>query len=365
MFDWQSTKWGSVATLVYGKALTGYDRESDSGPVRVYGTNGPIGWHVDAMHPGGRVIIGRKGAYRGVHFAAGPFWVIDTAYYLDHDGEIDARWAYYSLTNTDINGLGSGSAIPSTAREDFYALTVSVPRLDEQRAISEVLGALDDKIAANANLVTAAEALMRSIAASTSELTTVSQIAKQITKQLKPESFVDDVAHFSLPAFDEGSPELTAGSSIMSNKFAFEQPAVLMSKLNPRIPRLWNIPVRPDQMALASTEFVVLAPQGVGVSTLWSVLAQRDVWTRLKGKVAGTSGSHQRVKPAEIMSLTVRDPRSLPHVRQHSLETLGLRCHASREGSRRLAAVRDALLPGLMSGRIRVKDAERVVGEAV
>ncbi|EWT04153.1 type I restriction-modification system specificity determinant, partial [Intrasporangium chromatireducens Q5-1] len=37
----------------------------------------------------------------------------------------------------------------------------------------------------------------------------------------------------------------------------------------------------------------------------------------------------------------------------------------AEQESLQLAELRDALLPGLMSGTIRVKDAERVVGEAV
>ncbi|HET7398148.1 MAG TPA: restriction endonuclease subunit S, partial [Intrasporangium sp.] len=41
------------------------------------------------------------------------------------------------------------------------------------------------------------------------------------------------------------------------------------------------------------------------------------------------------------------------------------RVHAARVESRTLAATRDALLPELMSGRIRVKDAERVVEDVV
>ena len=31
----------------------------------------------------GEVIVGRKGAYRGIHFSAKAPWVIDTAFYLN------------------------------------------------------------------------------------------------------------------------------------------------------------------------------------------------------------------------------------------------------------------------------------------
>ncbi len=63
--EWRERRWGDLATLEYGRALRGH--EANTGQFRVFGTNGPIGWHDEALcsHPG--VIIGRKGAYRGVH----------------------------------------------------------------------------------------------------------------------------------------------------------------------------------------------------------------------------------------------------------------------------------------------------------
>jgi len=47
---------------------------------------------------------------------------------------MDLRRAYYCLLTYDINGMDSGSAIPSTSREAFYRMPVRVPPLQEQRA---------------------------------------------------------------------------------------------------------------------------------------------------------------------------------------------------------------------------------------
>src|SRR5947208_3289491 len=124
MAEWRETTWGELATLEYGKSLRDY--AEDSGKYRVYGTNGPIGWHDSPLCDRGGVIIGRKGAYRGVHYSPQPFFVIDTAFYLNPKREMDLRWAYYQLLTQDINGMDSGSAIPSTTRADFYALPVRV-----------------------------------------------------------------------------------------------------------------------------------------------------------------------------------------------------------------------------------------------
>jgi len=147
--EWESKRWGDVATLEYGKALRDY-KERTSG-VPVFGTNGRIGYTDKALSNSSGVIVGRKGAYRGIHYSSEPFSVIDTAYYLRPITQdvIDVKWAYYELLTKDINSMDSGSAIPSTSRNDFYALPVSLPSLPEQRAIAATLSALDDKIELN------------------------------------------------------------------------------------------------------------------------------------------------------------------------------------------------------------------------
>jgi type I restriction enzyme S subunit len=134
---WAARAWGALVTLEYGRALRGYDRQDGAYPV--YGTNGRIGTHTEALCPHPGVIIGRKGAYRGVHYCDSPFFAIDTAFYLAPRAAVELRWAYYELLRQDINSMDSGSAIPSTSREDFCSLPVVAPPPDVQRAFVKVL----------------------------------------------------------------------------------------------------------------------------------------------------------------------------------------------------------------------------------
>lgn len=129
---WDPTRWGELVTLEYGKALAASERES--GPYPVYGTNGQIGSCDEPLCKHSGVIIGRKGAYRGVHYSTEPFYVIDTAFYVEPRGQLSLRWAYYELLRQDINGMDSGSAIPSTSRPDFYGLPVVAPGHEVQEA---------------------------------------------------------------------------------------------------------------------------------------------------------------------------------------------------------------------------------------
>jgi type I restriction enzyme S subunit len=144
---WQLKRWGDIATLKYGKSIRNY-RES-SGRHRVFGTNGPIGFHDEALCNSAGIVIGRKGAYRGVHYSSEPFFVIDTAFYLNPKVTLDLKWAYYELLRFDINSMDSGSAIPSTSRDDFYGIPVIVPSSEVQDAFGKIVGRWFEKIFAN------------------------------------------------------------------------------------------------------------------------------------------------------------------------------------------------------------------------
>jgi type I restriction enzyme, S subunit len=144
---WERKRWGDIVTLEYGKSLRDY-RES-TGKYRVFGTNGPIGYHDQALCETAGIVIGRKGAYRGIHYSPEPFFVIDTAFYLKPKEPFDLKWAYYELLRFDINGMDSGSAIPSTSRDDFYGIPLVLPPLKIQQAFGEVLGCWFAKIYAN------------------------------------------------------------------------------------------------------------------------------------------------------------------------------------------------------------------------
>jgi type I restriction enzyme S subunit len=134
---WCATRWGALVTLEYGKSLGGY--AADDGAYPVYGTNGKIGSHSTPLcgHPG--IVIGRKGVYRGVHFCSTPFFVIDTGFYVEPKVPVELRWAYYELLGQDINSMDSGSAIPSTSREDFYSMPVVSPPFEVQKAFVRLL----------------------------------------------------------------------------------------------------------------------------------------------------------------------------------------------------------------------------------
>ena len=159
--DWRQSTWGDEISLEYGKAIRGY--QDAVAPYRVFGSNGPIGWTESALADGPGVILGRKGAYRGVQFSREPFFVIDTAYFVKPKAELDMRWLYYAIIHHKLGEIDDGSPIPSTTRAAVYVRAVDVPPLPEQSAIAATLGALDDKIELNRKMNAKLEAMARAL----------------------------------------------------------------------------------------------------------------------------------------------------------------------------------------------------------
>jgi type I restriction enzyme, S subunit len=269
------------------------------------------------------------------------------------------------LEQESIRRFAHGTTHQTMYYPEAKALHVMIPNRQTQDAVTEVLRALDDKIAANTTSVSVASKL--AVALMTSPATiSLEEIASYSRRSTAITSSPEIIAHFSLPAFDAGqSPVLEPASNLKSSKFLIDQPSVLISKLNPRIPRIWHIPVIGSLQALASTEFMILEPRNISTAVLWATLAHPSVTAALQSRVVGTSGSHQRVKPADVLQIRIADPRTLSPSSLKRVTSLGDLINSYRRECERLAELRDALLPGLMSGRIKVKDAEDRVGEVL
>jgi hypothetical protein len=325
----------------------------------VYGANGAIGYAAEHNASGPLIVLGRVGSYCGsVRYCDSDVWVTDNALVCRAKEPHETRYWYYALQTCRLNEHRAGSGQPLLNQRILRDVPVWAVAARDRQRIAELLGALDDKIAANERVIEVAESVMVATVEAVCDYAPLSSLANRSTVFVNPEEFDDAVAHFSLPAFDDGAkPRLVDAGTVKSCKFLLSRACVLFAKLNPRTPRIWNVVSLPAEMALASSEFVVLRPIDVDTSALWSALRQREVSETLQQKVAGTSGSRQRIQPHDLLEVRVRDVRRLSADAAQTITSLGGLCHARRVESMRLALLRDALLPLLMSGTVRVRDA--------
>lgn len=297
----------------------GYDlptSKRNGGDVPVIGATGVVGWHDDPKVDGPVVTIGRSGVVGGSYWSKTAAWPLNTSMYVKDFKGNNPRFIYYALKTIDFNSYDSGSAQPSLNRNYIAQIQFPCPLREEQDRIAEILGSLDDKIEANNALIDSLEQLVDLQVAqareNSGELVAIADLAVQMKVQTLPSKETSDkVLHYSLPAFDAGRVAVEEpADSILSNKFVVNKPAVLFSKLNPGTPRIWMIEPDADRLNVASTEFVVLEPRpGVDVGSLWAVCRDSRISQILVEYARGTSSSHQRVSPKDILSARVVDVR--------------------------------------------------------
>jgi type I restriction enzyme, S subunit len=312
-----------------------------------------------------------------------------------------------------VLAVQTGTTVPHISARQILDFEFLLPPLSEQKRIAHILGTLDDKIELNRRMNATLESISRAIFKSWFvDFDPVRQ--KAAGKQpvgmdaqkaaLFPDSFEDseigevpkgwgvaevrDVLslsreavdpsehptetfdHYSIPAFDSGCwPSPDTGAEIKSQKLLVAPGSVLISKLNPRTPRVWIPQERHQWRPVASTEFLVAIPnetRGVAVPFIFCFASSDSVVEYLASHASGTSNSHQRVRPDDFLSLkTALATNAVLGAFDKFVGPLLQRSSHARSESRTLAALRDTLLPKLLSGEVRVPEAEEAVEEVL
>lgn len=324
--------------------------------------------------------------------------------------KLDTRFLYYLLQSRHareyMRGVASGTTVRAVSVRDAEAFSAMFPPLPEQRAIAHVLGTLDDKIELNRRMNETLEAIARAFFKSwfvdfdpvraksegrdpglpphladlfpdsfeDSELGEIPKgwrvgefgdVAEQLRDQENPLSSPDELFyHYSIPAFDDGqSAKPEHGESIKSLKSRVPAGAILLSKLNPEIERVWMVDINAGERAVCSTEFLVLRARSPFTRSFVYCLARSPKFRQqIEALVTGTSKSHQRAQAHSVLGLAaVIPPRHLVEAFEGPATRLLSRTLQCRRESRTLDGLRDALLPKLISGELRVTDAERFV----
>lgn len=122
--SWELTSAGVFCPFKYGKALPASNRVF--GEVPVYGSNGVVGTHNQALTSGPSIIVGRKGTVGTVNLELAPCWVIDTAFYVDTKELADIYLAYFQLQNLGLSEMNSDGAVPGLNRDNAQRLTFTV-----------------------------------------------------------------------------------------------------------------------------------------------------------------------------------------------------------------------------------------------
>ena len=241
---------------------------------------------------------------------------------------------------------------------------VDVPALPEQRAVAEVLGALDDKITTNVALVRTSDELAGALtrfSIDSAETVTLSEVALITMGSSPPGASYNELGDGTV--FYQGVRDF--GVRYPRNRVWTTMPVRLAQRLD----CLVSVRAPVGELNLAGEYTCIgrglasVRSTATGPMSLFHLLKDSpQVWAPYEAE--GTVfGSINKLQLASLRVPTVRAERRAEL--EHELSALELRIAAALEESDQLAAARDALLPQLMSGTLRVQDAEKTLEEVL
>jgi type I restriction enzyme S subunit len=355
--------------------------------VSINGTLGNV-----AIYRGEKVVLGKSVCYFNVrpgvdkHFVR---YVIDSSTFQDY-----------------IHTLATGSTIKNVSLRLMRDFVFQLPALEQQKSISATLLALDDRIdllrQTNATLESIAQALFKSwfidfdpvrakaegrqpegMDAATATLFPsefeesalglipkgwvpgkLEDICLNPRVQARPEHFSPDTSYIGLehmPRKNIALDSIGTAEGLESGKFWFERNDVLFGKLRPYFHK---VGLAPGQ-GVCSTDILVLRPKKPEWLGFLIMHASSDALiayaTQLSNGARMPRTSWRDVSRFEI----VLPPQVVASAFNALVSPLFERIHANIACARNLAELRDTLLPRLISGKLRIPEAEAILEDAI
>jgi type I restriction enzyme S subunit len=394
--EWRERALGEVIELKRGYDLPQQDRRP--GHVPIVSSSGVTDYHAEAMAKGPGVVTGRYGTLGEVFYIEQDFWPLNTTLYVRDFKGNDPRFISYFLRGLDFLAYSDKAAVPGINRNHLHQARVIVPTdVGEQRAIAHILGTLDDKIELNRRMSETLEAMARALFKSW--FVDFDPVRAKMEGRwqrgradghppLQPalpahlyDLFPDRLVKSELGEIPEGWEVGTLGD--LTNVVSGKRPPVVFEEplANAHIP-LWggngpmgyvSEPLFSEPILLTGrvgtlgSVFRIVGPCWPSDNTLVVCPCAIDVIEYVFFSMknidfdALNRGSTQPL-------LTQTDLKNQPILVPPAEILRAFHGHASiwfyridraNDQSRTLAALRDALLPKLIRGEIRVKDAER------
>jgi type I restriction enzyme S subunit len=261
-----------------------------------------------------------------------------------------------------MEGSSGRQRVPSPVLANFH---LKLPPLSEQRAIASVLGSLDDKIELNRRMNETLEALAQSLFKAWSvdaaqggqpkgwRAGTLGEVAENPRRGIQPDEIKPDTAYIGLEHMPRRCIALSDWGhteELESGKFEFKSGEILFGKLRPYFHKVGVAPLD----GVCSTDILVITPK----EPAWFgfVLGHVSSVELVNHTNAASTGTKMpRANWNDISRYKVAlPPKQLAADFTEKIHPLVERIIANIHEFRTLAALRDALLPKLLSGELRM-----------
>jgi type I restriction enzyme, S subunit len=382
MAKWTSKKLADVVELRRGFDLPTRVREPGEFPVLSAGVT--AGWHNEGPIKGPGFVVGRATNLGIPTWSDTDFWPLNTTLYAADFKGNNPRFLFHLFESIDLAGFDSGSVQPMLNRNYIAGVDVRIPDLATQEAIADVLGAIDFKLAANvrtANIVSnLADALfMASFRREMETTTTLGELADSGVLNLG-DGYRTKRDEHGQPGFRilragdvQNGRVIPEGADFVSDSCRqqigkkLSHPGDIILTTKGSVGRVAVVP--PD------LETVVYSPQICYFRVIDGETIDRNylaAWFRSPdlqsqaSQLMFKSDMAPYINLRDIRSLSVPIPCWADQRRQGELQgSLQEVFQAVHSENNQLRRTRDELLPLLMSGKIHVRDAEKVAEEIV
>ena len=243
----------------------------------------------------------------------------------------DYLMMWFSRTEFDREACfyAVGGVRGSLEWEDFCNMELPIPPIEKQHEIVAEYQAVQKRIQLNEQLIQKLEETAQAVyrrwfvefefpdkngnpyknkggEIDLKSKTTLSNYVVHSKQVINPNNFPDiQFSHYSIPAFDETClPKLELGIEIQSSKYYVKDNSILISKLNPNFSRVWSLYGEVLSNSICSTEFQVLIPKNeTYFGFVFFFLKSKPAIEYLISMASGTSNSHQRVRPDNLLDM--------------------------------------------------------------
>lgn len=380
--EWKEYSLGDISKLKYGKNVSA---KLCKGPVPIFSGYRKIGTCNTINCKKNTVIVIARGAggCGDVKLTKEDCFLTNLSISVELDkGICNAKWFYYNHLLNNLSFLNSGSAQPQITIDSLSKYLIRIPPIIIQRKIAGILSALDSKIEnnnkINANLETQAEALFKSWFVDftpfkdqpfvDSELGPIPQgwkvgklgdigeiVGGSTPSKSKPEYYTTHgIAWLTPKDLSTSKAKFTSRGEIDITDEGYNSTS---TKLMPRGSVLFSSRAPIGYLTIAKNEictnqgFKSLVPNGAGTGFIYYTL--RHLTPQIENRATGSTFKEASATLMRSVE-TIVPPTSILNKFEELLRPILQFQEKKEEENQRLAALRDTLLPKLMSGEIKL-----------
>lgn len=368
MPEYKQYKLGDICTrLSSGKGIPA-SQVYDKGAYPVYGGNGLRGYTDHSNFVGGCAIIGRQGAFCGnVRYFFGEAYMTEHAVVVCANEDNNTRYLAYLLSRMSLGRLSGQSAQPGLSVKTLAKQVVNLPPLEVQNKVVAILSSLDSKIALNNEINGILFELVNTYYASffkhsENGITTIGNYANRIYSGGTPSTSNDDYWNGAFGWFSSGE---TRNRFVISTEKTITQSGVDNSST--KFAEKHDIVIASAGQGFTRGQVSMLLLDTYVNQSVIVIHAERKVLPYLFWNLTNRYEELRAISDSSSIrgSLTTKmiSTFEIPYADEDSLQSFSdlawsviSQIENNLLENKRLEALRDSLLPKLMSGEIDVSN---------